>query len=249
MKTLKRKRENLITFNQVKMLKSLDFGYLSGTLNLAPVYRGSCKFAGHCALNCLKFAGRNSMSLAAIARERRTDLYLDHPDIFYRDLMWGLDALLRKAQKLGLQPTMRLNCLSDFPFERDNVLGTGKNIFELYPGIQFIDYTKDYARMFSKLPANYHLTYSINERTPRDQVKRVYSETRFNCAAVYYPEIPEHQIFDGQDFEIVPGDDHDLRHLDPRGKIIGLRFKIPLGGKGPKAGKDNLHKQKFVILT
>lgn len=229
----------LITLNQVKMLKSSKLGYLSAALNLQPFIKlhgiKTCPNAGLCAKTCLAAAGRNRFDEASIARLRRTKLYIDQQDTFYKLLIADIEALIRKANREDYIPTMRLNCLSDLTFEDDNVLGTGKNIFELFPQLQFIDYTKRYVRMFKKLPSNYHLTYSINEKTPSGVVKDIYKRTNLNACMVFSPYIPESAIIDGVQFKVVSGDDTDLRHLDKRGVIIGLKYKLSFDKKTGKA--------------
>jgi hypothetical protein len=109
----------------------------------------------------------------------------------------------------------------------------GESLFDKHPEVQFLDYTKNPARMmkFIKggMPANYHLTFSQSEENAED-CKKVLAAGG-NVAAVFAPldkkakkrtfEFPEswegHKVFNG--------DDTDLRFLDPQGQIIGLRAK------------------------
>ena len=59
--------------------------------------------------------------------------------------------LCRKSKVL---PAIRLNTYSDVIWERIFPI-----IFSEFPSIQFYDYSKVYQRRFSKLPANYDLTF------------------------------------------------------------------------------------------
>lgn len=236
---------HLITLNQAKMLKSTGKGYLSGCLNLAPAYtyRGfkTCPYAGQCKASCLAYCGRNGMQLAQDARLRRTQLYYDDIESFKALLYADLTSLKLKAIREDLQPTFRFNCLSDIPFELEL-----PEIFTDFPSIQFIDYTKNPHRLFTDLADNYHLTYSINERTPAGLIKRIYKETRFNACAVFEKPVPSRYSFDGKLWPVITGDDSDLRHLDPRGCIIGLKYKNPMHNKSLK-GKAL--KPGFIILN
>lgn len=238
----------MLTTDQAKMLKSEKIGYLSAILNLQPNYKingeNTCPNAGQCIRACLQYAGRNAFDMAHAARIRKTRLYYENRTAFYAELVSDIEALKRKAQRENYLPTVRLNGLSDLAFERDNVLSTGKNIFQMFDDVQFIDYTKRYVRLFEPQNENYHLTYSINERTPAGIVRDVYKRTRFNCCAVFYPHLPSKWEFDAKHFEVIAGDDHDLRQLDPRGKVIGLTFKKPLLN-----GKRKTPKEGFVFFT
>jgi hypothetical protein len=236
---------HLITLNQAKMLKSTGKGYLSGCLNLAPAYnyRGhnTCPYAGQCKASCLQYCGRNGMSMARLARERKTMLFYDDLDTFRYMLFADLAALRAKAKREDVVPTFRFNCLSDISIE-DYL----PDMFSAFPEIQFIDYTKVYSRMFKELPDNYHLTYSINEKTPAGIINKIYSNTRFNCAAVFEKPVPSRYKFDGKLYPVISGDESDLRHLDPRQAIVGLKYKNPMHNKKLK-GKAL--KPGFIILN
>ncbi len=218
---------------QAKMAKSIDLGYLSAVLQLQPVFRhnglNTCPNAGHCARTCLQTTGRNRFDSAKLARIRKTKLYIDHRDTFYRALIKDIETLERHAKRLKLKPTVRLNGLSDISFELDNVLGTGKSIFELFPHIQFIDYTKVESRFDSKLPVNYHLTYSVNENTPIGFTDKVF-KLGYNCAVVFSGVIPTKYL--GK--KVFAGDDSDLRHLDPRNYFVGLKYKMAFNQRSGK---------------
>ena len=63
-------------------------------------------------------------------------------------------------QARRVQTGGRLNGTSDVSWERFK-------IFEMFPGVQFYDYTKIYKRALKwaggEYPKNYHITYSLNE--------------------------------------------------------------------------------------
>ena len=99
------------------------------------------------------------------------------------------------------------------------------NIFQKFPELQFYDYTKHFSRAikFAKgeLPSNYHLTFSRSENTSDEQVVTLLG-WGVNVAVVYDDELPA-QDFGG--WEVVNGDENDLRFKDKQGKIVGLVYK------------------------
>jgi hypothetical protein len=147
---------------------------------------------------------------------------------YLRDMVAAINGVIRKANREGLIPCVRLNGSSDIAFEgvaceRDGV--PFKNLFEAFPQVQFVDYTKNAARLKRKLPPNYSLTLSYsgtNERQCREAL------ALGGNVAIIFDALPER--FWG--FNVINGDAHDLRHLDPKGVIVGL---LP---KGRKAKSD-----------
>ena len=119
--------------------------------------------------------------------------------------------------------TFRLNGTSDIRWEKIKVR-EGKNIFELYPDVQFYDYTKNPKRFDDVLPSNYDLTFSrseVNHDIAMGLLKR-----GFNVAMVFN-KLPE--TYEG--FKVINGDDTDLRFKDEKGVIVGLKYKN-ITGKG-----------------
>jgi hypothetical protein len=100
-------------------------------------------------------------------------------------------------------------------------LENGKNLMENNPDVQFIDYTKVTNRLNkkNKIPKNYNLTYSQAENNLED-VKKVL-KTNYNVATVFRKKLPK--TWFGR--KVIDGDKHDLRHLDPKKVIVGLRAK------------------------
>ena len=89
----------------------------------------------------------------------------------------------------------------------------------LFPHIQFLDYTKSVKRCAKVLPVNYDLTLSRSEKNENESVALAKSgKVR---VAVVFDTIPEHW----HGLKVISGDNHDLRHLDPLGVIIGLEPK------------------------
>ena len=109
-----------------------------------------------------------------------------------------------------------MNTTSDIPWEIHN-------IFELFPNIQFYDYTKIYKRAVKfvkgEYPKNYHLTYSLNE----DNKDLAFNILKMggNISAVFRKDLPN--TYKG--YKVVNGDEHDLRFLDLQNSIVGLKAK------------------------
>lgn len=247
---------NLLTLNQAKMLKSTGLGYLSAILNLQPAYKhngvNTCPASTKgCRATCLQFVGRNGFDSAKIARVRRTHLLIDNEMEFLTLLAADIFTLVRKAKREGLEPSVRLNGLSDIDWENRKL--AGKTIFEMFPHVQFIDYTKRLDRLEAcKSIKNYHLTYSVNENTPPGMVSE-YFANGYNVAMVFDTpkgkDLPRTVMIDAQMRHVIDGDESDLRHLDKRGSVVGLRYKPALLTDHKKhANVDSAVKSGFVIL-
>ena len=167
-------------------------------------------------------------------------------------LVKELSAFTRKAERKGLTPVVRLNGTSDIAWERVALpagwnkdgspvwIGMGGSIMERFPDLQFYDYTKVTKRAMAfgrgDMPANYHVTFSLAE----DNDAAAYDVLSANgsVAAVFF-KIPNGMVFGANmgevdrfqsrnsDYSIpvVDGDASDLRFLDQRGVIIGLKAK------------------------
>ena len=81
-------------------------------------------------------------------------------------------------------------------------------MFERFPDVAFVDYTKIASRFVRKLPANYHLTLSRSEVNEGECLEAL---ARGINVAVVFADKPA--TWHG--FECTDGDEHDLRQLDP----------------------------------
>lgn len=237
---------HLLTLNQTKMLKSELLDYVSACLNLEPAMqvpkndlgiKNTCEGRGVCVKTCISTTGRNRFDTSEKARVRKTNMLFEDRQLFFTLLHADLALLQRKERS-----TCRLNCLSDLPWERFKF--EGKTIFELFPNIQFLDYTKIFSRLSLDIP-NYTLVYSYNEKSVDHQVRNYLAHGgRVACVFNNNGELPESYSIGGTEFEVVDGDEHDLLHLRPKGVILGLRFKRSFSRK---TGKSQLPPKKFVI--
>lgn len=226
------KRQTLLTTNNAKTLKGGKMGYKTYIMYLAPYTQNSqginlCSHASAgCASACLFGSGRGGMfSMVEEARKKKTEYFLSSRTEFMYQLKSEIERAVRVNKDKAIV-TIRLNGTSDIPFEKYKVF-EGKNIFEIFPDVQFYDYTKNHIRFLKELPSNYHLTFSRSE-TNHDKAMELL-RSGFNVAMVF-DKTP--QIYEG--FEVINGDNDDLRFLDKKNVIVGLRYK-----KLTSKGADN----------
>jgi hypothetical protein len=220
------KNKMLLTTQNAKTSKGEDLGYLTGILYMAPASLvdgiNVCKFASKgCKEACLYSAGRGKFNSVKKARIAKTEFFRDNQEAFMTSLVWSIQKVIRQADKQGLKPCIRLNGTSDISFE-EIIVQDGKNIFELFPTIQFYDYTPNHTRTKALLGfwSNYHLTFSRKEsRANHVQAERLLS-MGVNVATVYMNSSKAVEKLNAVD-----GDLHDLRFLDPKGRIVALKAK------------------------
>ena len=207
-----------------KTIKNRKVGVLTGILYMAPYNlsgKNVCPAASTgCAAACLNTAGRGAMNVVQRARLQKTNRFWYDRGQFLQDLAVEIGKLQRRAKAKGLKAAVRLNGTSDLPYEKYKVPGTDKNIMELFPNVQFYDYTKlDNRFTRGKLPANYHLTFSRAEDNDH-KLDRVLQHT--SAAVVFSGKLPA----TWRGYPVIDGDEHDARFTDAgAGVIIGLRAK------------------------
>jgi len=124
------------------------------------------------------------------------------------------------AWKRDMVPVFRLNGTSDLSWEKYSVVRNGtvfKNVFQAFPGIQFYDYTKVLGRKVGEIH-NYHLTFSAAESNMVDIEKAM--SAGYNIAVVFNT-LPAEYL----SRQVYNGDESDLRFLDEKNAIIGLKAK------------------------
>lgn len=222
----------LLTVGNPKLMKGEKKGYLSFVLHLAPADvsgKEVCpKRTAGCTAACLNTAGRGgifkkgeSTNIIQQARIRRTKMFFELRDVFMFELVRDIKNAIKTSEKKGLTPVFRLNGTSDLSWEKYTVKRDGveyTNIFEAFPEVQFYDYTKVLGRKVTGI-SNYHLTFSKADGNDMDA--RLAASAGMNVAVVFKKELPA--TFFGK--PVVNGDETDLRFLDPRGVIVGLKAK------------------------
>ena len=223
-----------------KAVKADKYGYLNAIHYMAPHTLGGvgnlCPHASAgCRALCLgHYSGQVSMvhdlenddnSVRKSRREKAQRFMRDRAN-YLRDMVRSIEAEIRHAAVKGKKLCVRLNGSTDIAWE--GVRLDGRTIFELFPLVQFVDYTKNPRRFDRALPANYHLTFSRSETNEADCVQLL--ARGVNVAVVFGAGKPDKFL----GALVIDGDQHDLRHLDPRGGFV-----IGLTPKGRKAKMDS----------
>ena len=238
----------LLSTGNPKVLKGMAQGYNTYILHLAPAnvsgYETCPKRTAGCTAACLNTAGRGGMfkrgettNVIQEARKRKTRMFFENRGAFMLQLYLDIKKAIKQSEKLGLIPVFRLNGTSDLAWEKYEVQD-GKNIFEMFPEVQFYDYTKMLNRKV-KAVANYHLTFSAADGNDADVDKAI--EQGYNIATVFgiKKTLPMPETYKG--LPVFNGDESDLRFLDPKGVVVGLYAK-------GKAKKDTSGFVKFPVM-
>lgn len=211
-----------------KTIKGDKYGFKTGVLYLAPYDLSGwqvcpmAKLAG-CIHGCLNSAGRGVFNNVQSARIAKTSRFMVDRQAFMTDLVKSIRFLIRQANKDHMIPLVRLNGTSDIRWEDITFMHDGKlqTIFEVFPHVDFYDYTKLINR--KGIPKNYDLTFSYSG-TPEflPFVKKAIDQG-MRIATVFRSkgEIPSR--FMGR--EVIDGDDSDIRHTEPKNVIVALYAK------------------------
>jgi hypothetical protein len=233
----------LLTTGNPKVAKGQANGFLTNILHLAPSRMSgynTCPMATvGCAASCLNTAGRGGLfagvatgvlsgadlveairdgrirNTIQAARIRKTQFFFEYRDQFMTQLAREIRNAIKLAKRYNLTPVFRLNGTSDIRWE---VIAVGgfDNIMSMFPSVQFYDYTKIANRR--DLPANYHLTFSLAESNRTNAETAL--QNGMNVAAVFRT-MPDQFL----GVPVIDGDATDLRFLDPRGVVVGLKAK------------------------
>jgi hypothetical protein len=227
----------LLTIDNDKIKKSQDFGYLTVGIHLAPSSlsgNNACKWASKgCIAACLNSAGMGAFSTTQIARIAKTNYLFDRQSDFMAQLCKEIKSAQKKADKLGLKLAARLNLTSDIVWEAIPCDGFA-NIFEAFPSVQWYDYTKSLPRVMANKIANYHLTFSRSETSSSHLKCDIALANGFNVAIPFSTKKGEALPESYQGIPVIDGDLHDLRFLDGKSVVVGLRAKGK--AKGEKSG-------------
>ena len=219
--------------NDAKTIKGEKYGYRTHVL-----YFASGDSSGHevCAWRnaegtkvCLDTAGRGNMLSVKTARIKKTKRYFADKKKFISDLEEEIETTAASAIRAGYIPVYRLDGTSD--------IGLAQRIAPNFPILQFYDYTKNFKR---KPLANWDITYSYDGFNWDKCVQKL---SGLDCkkshlimmplynvgpmsriAMVFRDKLPE--TYRG--WPVVDGDKSDLRFLDKKNVIVGLKIK---GGK------------------
>ena len=189
-------------------------------MHLRPVNTKICPYQdiAKCKSACLNTAGLGGVYPSIQkARQRKTDLFLNDREEFMRQLVHDIEKFIRACDRKDKLPAIRLNGTSDIQWEKIDI--DGQNIFEMFPNVQFYDYTKIPTRKVDNIP-NYHLTWSYSEAN--EKYAEMFDQVPNNKAVVFRTkDLPS--MFRG--LEVIDGDTHDMRFLDKPNSVVGLKAK------------------------
>lgn len=210
----------LLSTANTKTMKGEKYGYKTYIMHLAPSlisgFQTCPKASAGCAAACLNKAGMGKFSNVQLARINRTKMFFQDRVTFMNQLVKEIKSAKKKADKEGLKLLVRPNGTSDIAWEKIRV-GDYRNIFEMFPDVQFYDYTAIAGRT---VPDNYHLTFSRKESNDRDVSAAIRNGLN---VAVVFDKLPATYL----GLPVVSGDDTDIRVNDPRGVVVGLKAKGP----------------------
>jgi len=206
--------------------------YWSCIMHLRPINTKICPYQdiAKCKEACLNTAGLGGVYPSIQkARQKKTELFLNDRDQFMQVLIKDIHTFIRACKRKDKLPAIRLNGTSDIQWEKIDI--EGQNIFEMFPNVQFYDYTKIPTRKVDNIP-NYHLTWSYSEAN--EKYAKMFDKVPNNKAVVFKNKILP-TMFKG--LKVIDGDTHDMRFLDKPNSVVGLKAK----------GKARQDKTGFVI--
>jgi hypothetical protein len=223
-------KTTLLTSGNQKILKGEKLGYITKGIHLAPANLSGyevCQWRSKgCTASCLNTAGRGQMNSIQVSRVNKTKLFFEKKMEFLEKLSKEITSSIKSAQKKSMKAVFRPNLTSDIMWENE-INEDGATILEKHSSTQFYDYTKSFKRMCSflgkpfikgeaKFPSNYHLTFSRSENN--DKKCEMVLLMGGNVAVVFRNQLPK----TWKGFEVVNGDETDLRFLDKKGVVVGL---------------------------
>ena len=216
-------KTTLLTSGNAKILKGEKLGYITKGIHLAPANLSgyeTCRWRSKgCTMSCLNTAGRGQMNSIQDSRIAKTKLFFEQRLDFLAKLSKEITSTIKSAKKKEMKAVFRPNLTSDLMWE-DIKFEDGETILDKFPETQFYDYTKSFGRMAQfingELPSNYHLTFSASENNQK--LVEMVLQMGGNVAVVFRGQLPK----TWKGFEVINGDENDLRFLDKSGVVVGL---------------------------
>ena len=195
-----------------------------------------------CSLSCVLWEGGHGRT------DHVRDARINLTNWYYEDRKSFRAALLAEAESIERnRGPYRIACRPD----TDSDIKWEKTIPQMFAfNWDWYDYTKLPERLLDK-PANYHLTYSVNDGTTKDDLRLVYKAKANICVVFDSLWNPQWSKFGylpatyrdalGRVWPVIDGDQSDFRFLDPAGVCVGLRLKAGLDAK------DNARESEFSV--
>jgi hypothetical protein len=227
--------------SSVKIAKNKKKNVLTYILYLAPAsksgYNVCPKATAECINACLDESGHNRIDVHEHkidkARIKKTQMFFEQRDFFMSWLVAELTAHKKAAEKKGYEFSVRLNGTSDLSllqFKHE-----GKNILQIFPDVQFYDYTKVLNRYkLCEQYSNYDITFSYSGKNWIECEAAIKYGHRL--AVVFEKRLPKTYM----GIKVVNADETDLRYLDDKNVICGLIHK-------KTRRKIEYEKQSFIV--
>ena len=232
-----------------KHAKAYNYNEMVYTIYLSPANRSGFEVcpgrSKECTELCLNESGHNRMDGAIRkdgstnkinkSRIKKTQMFFTDHDHFVNWVIHEINAGITRAKRLGFRFSVRLNNTSDISPEMfaTKIDGVKMNLLQIFPEVQFYDYTKVAGRveLMKKYP-NYDVTYSFDGYNLETCLGMLANGVR---VAMVFQKVPESYL----GYPVINGDKYDMRYLDPKDCIVGLKFK--------KVRKKLNKNYKFVI--
>lgn len=228
-------KNQIFSLDNPKAAKAVEYGWLNAIHYMAPASLAGvgnlCPHASPgCTVLCLGWTSgqagmvSNQLDINNVRKSRidKARRFMRDRAAYMRDVVCSIKLSQRKANKLGLHLCIRMNGSTDIGWEgvkTDN----GQTLMELFPDVQFVDYTKSIKRAIAcakgQFPTNYLLCFSRSETNEAQAIEVLTAGG--TVAAVFAHYRPRRW----RGFPTLDGDTHDLRHLDPRGHVVALSPK------------------------
>ena len=162
----------------------------------------------------MRSAGYGKFKKVREGRQKKTDLWLNNPDLFLELFANQLKNFQKLCDKQNVQAVHRPNTISDIDWEKHVIP-------QLFPRMFFYDYTKRPFRL-TRVPKNYRLMFSFSGVPGYQNQVKAALKTDAPISAVFNGPFPKE--FLGR--EVIDGDRSDLISLyKGKKKIIGLKAK------------------------
>ena len=250
--------QRFFSVDSTKAIKAQEYGWLNAINYMSPYDSGGhgnlcVNSSAGCRALCLGLeSGQAAMvsrktgtNAVRESRKRKVEYFMKHRVEFLKEMARHIARNYAYAVRKGMKLAVRPNGATDIAWEGLHFMvdaelaafiaaRTGHDIktgphtlFSLFYFVQFDDYTKIARRFDRKLPTNLCLTFSRSEDNEAKAIELL--NRGVNVAVVFRKALPE----TWRGFQVINGDKHDLRHLDPQtGVVVGLT------PKGVKARRD-----------
>lgn len=184
------------------------------------------------------------------ARVKRTRLLFENRAAYVAIVVKEICAAIRRAARKQHAVSVRINCTSDVSPLLYKIAGL--QIHEIFKpfGVYFYDYTKVPAYTFNGAIAALGVSYTLSFNGYNQAACKQYLEAGGNVAMVFraadgskLKNLPE--AFQG--FKVIDGDITDFRPSDPRGVIVGLRYKENAKDIAARKSGEIIDYGKFVV--